>query len=512
MKNFAKFLLFVLLVSAGISLLYDYRLKHGGLNLASGRKPEKYTLASNPSVDPKQVPSLEALNRERRALVKSVIPSVVAVKTSKKVAVQRQYELDPFEFFFRNRRQFRGPRDETLVQNSLGSGVIVTNEGHIITNSHVVTDNEGNQVDQIEVQLSDGQTKKARLVGADSEVDLAVLKIDDPNVKPLKLADSDMVQPGDFVLAIGNPFGFEETVTDGIISSKGRPNRTDFFGDLIQTNAAINPGNSGGPLINLRGEVIGINTAIASTTGGSQGIGFAIPSNTVRTALESLLKQGRIIRGYLGIQTRALQPDESSSDADGVPVAGVTPGSPAAVAGVQPGDLIQKFDGHDVKNFSALRTFVAQTPLNKQVELDIMRGGKPLKVKTQIKEQPIDYQSSGVTPRSQPQPQPQRPGQPGDQESAGGPLASIRVDELTPETAQQLDLPANVRGVVVNGVDPDSGVAELRKGDVIEEINQQPVMSVADYNKIVASLDPSKPQVLSVCRGRMRSFLVLRPR
>ncbi len=514
MKNFAKFLLFVLLVSAGISLLYDYRLKHGGLNLPSARKPEKYTLASNPSVDPKQVPSLEALNRERRALVKSVIPSVVAVKTSTKVAVQRQYELDPFEFFFRNRRQFRSPRDETLVQNSLGSGVIVTNEGHIITNSHVVTDREGNQVDQIEVQLSDGQTKKARLVGADSDVDLAVLKIDDLGVKPLKLADSDTVQPGDFVLAIGNPFGFEETVTDGIISSKGRPNRRDSFGDLIQTNAAINPGNSGGPLINLRGEVIGINTAIASTTGGSQGIGFAIPSNTVRTALESLLKQGRIIRGYLGIQARALQTDETSSDTtDGVTVAGVTPGSPAAQAGVQPGDVIHKFDGRDVKNFNSLRTFVAQTPLNKQVELDIMRGGQPLKVKTQIKEQPIDYQSSGVTPpQSRPQPQPQRPGQPNDQEAAGGPLASIHVEELTPETAQQLDLPANVQGVVVNGVDPDSGVAELRKGDVIEEVNQQPVTSVADYNKIVGSLDPSKPQVLSVCRGRMRSFLVLRPR
>jgi serine protease Do len=340
-----------------------------------------------------------------------------------------------------------------------------------------------------------------------------VLKIEDPNVKPLKLADSDTVQPGDFVLAIGNPFGFEETVTDGIISSKGRPNRTDFFGDLIQTNAAINPGNSGGPLINLRGEVIGINTAIASTTGGSQGIGFAIPSNTVRTALESLLKQGRIIRGYLGIQTRALQPDETSSDADGVSVAGVTPGSPAALAGVQPGDVIHKFDGRDVKNFEALRTFVAQTPLNKQVDLEVLRNGKPLKVKTQIKEQPIDYQSSGVTPRrNQPDPQPQRPGKPSDQEAAGGSLASIHVEELTPETAQQLDLPANVRGVVVNGVDPDSGVAELRKGDVIEEINQQPVTSVADYNKIVGSVDPSKPQVLSVCRGRMRSFLVLRPR
>ena len=506
MKNFAKFLLFVLLVSAGISLLYDYRLKHGGLNLPSVRKPEKYTLASNPSVDPKQVPSLEALNRERRALVKSVIPSVVAVKTSKKVGIRREYGVDPFDFFFGNPRQPRNPRDQALVQNSLGSGVIVTKEGHIITNTHVV-----NQVDEIEVQLSDGRTTKARLVGADDQLDLAVLKIDVPGVQPLKLADSDTVQPGDSVLAIGNPFGLQETVTDGIISWKGQPNSTDFRGDLLQTNAAINPGNSGGPLINVQGEVVGINKQIVSSSGGSQGIGFAIPSNTVRTALESLLKQGRIIRGYLGIQTRALQPDETSSDSDGVPVADVMPGSPAAQAGVQAGDVIHKFDGRDVKNFNALRTLVAQTPLNKEVDLEVLRNGKPLKVKTQIKEQPIDYQSSGVTPR-QNQPQPQRPGQPNDQEAAGGPLASIHVGELTPETAQQLDLPANVQGVVVNGVDPDSGVAELRKGDVIEEVNQQPVPSVADYNKIVSSLDVSKPQVLSVCRGRMRSFLVLRPR
>jgi serine protease Do len=232
----------------------------------------------------------------------------------------------------------------------------------------------------------------------------------------------------------------------------------------------------------------------------------------VRTALESLLKQGRIIRGYLGIQTRALQPDEANSDADGVIVADVMPGSPAAQAGVQPGDVIHKFDGREVKNFNALRTFVAQTPLNKQVDLQIMRGGKPVQLKTQIKEQPIDYQSSAVMPRrNQPRPQPQGPGQPNAQEPPGGPLSSIHVGELTPQTAQQLDLPANVKGVVVNGVDPDSGVAELRKGDVIEEVNQQPVTSVTDYNKIVASLDPSKPQVLSVCRGRMRSFLVLRP-
>ena len=507
MKNFAKFLLFVLLISAGISLLYDYRLKHGELRLSSKRAAENYTLASEPSVDSKQIASLEALNRERRALVKSILPSVVAVKTSKKIGTRREYGLDPFEFFFGSRqRRFRNPRDEALVQNSLGSGVIVTNEGHIITNNHVV-----DQVDEIEVQLSDGQTKKARVVGADEQVDLAVLKIDNPGVKPLKLADSDTVQPGDFVLAIGNPFGFEETVTEGIISSKGRPNRSDFFGELLQTDAAINPGNSGGPLINLRGEVIGINTAIASTTGGSQGVGFAIPSNTVRTALESLLKQGRIIRGYLGIQTRGLQPGESGTDTDGVTVADVLAGSPAAQAGVQPGDLIRKFDGREVKNFTALRTLVAQTQLNKQVELEILRDGKPVKVKAQIKEQPIDNQTLGAVPR-QNQPQPQTPRQPNDQETVDSPLASIHVDELTSEKARQLDLPPNARGVLVTNVDPDSGVAELQKGDVIEEINQQLVTSVSDYNKIAGSLDASQPQILSVCRHRARSFLVLRPR
>jgi serine protease Do len=505
MKNLAKFLLFVLLVSAGISLLYDYRLKHGALNLPSARTPEKYTLASTPNVDPKQVASLEALNRERRVLVSSVIPSVVAVKTSKKIDIRREYSLDPFEFFFRNQqRQFRNPNDEALVQNALGSGVIVTNEGHIITNNHVV-----DQVDEIEVQLSDGRTKKARLIGADSQVDLAVLKIDDPGVKPLKLADSDTVQAGDFVLAIGNPFGFEETVTDGIVSSKMRPNRTDAFGDLLQTNAAINPGNSGGPLINLRGEVIGINTAIISRSGGSQGIGFAIPSNTVRTALESLLKQGRIIRGYLGIQARALQPEQSSTDNEGVVVDQVVPGSPAAQAQLQKGDVIRKFNGHEIKNFPALRSLVAQAELNKNVELDVVRGGKPLKITTQIKEQPMDFQSAGVLPgRSQPQ----TPAAPNDQTETSGPLTSIHVGDLTPEMARQLDLPNNVRGVVVTNVDPDSGVAELQKGDVIEEINQQPIASVSDYNKIAASVDPSQPQILSVCRHRMRSFLVLRPR
>src|SRR5256885_7100548 len=434
MKNLAKFLVFVLVLSAGISLLYDYRLKHGGLNFSSGRTPEKYTFASESAVNPKQIASLEALNQERRALVKSVIPSVVAVKTSTKVAIRREYGIDPFEFFFPNQRRFRNPRDEALVQNSLGSGVIATNEGHIITNNHVVTDRQGRPVDQIEVQLSDGRTKKARLVGADSQVDLAVLKIDDPGVKPLKLADSDMVQAGDFVLAIGNPFGFEETVTDGIISSKGRPNRTDAFGDLLQTNAAINPGNSGGPLINLRGEVVGINTAIISRSGGSQGIGFAIPSNTVRTALESLLKKGRIIRGYLGIQMRVPQTGQPApSPGEPVVVDEIVPGSPAEEAHLEKGDVIKKFDGHEVKSFTDLRNLVSQADLNKKVELEIVRAGKTIAVATQIKEQPVGYETGRVV-----QQQPPAKTTPGEENKGGNGLAGINVGSLTTELARRL--------------------------------------------------------------------------
>jgi serine protease Do len=500
MKNLIKFIFFVLLVSGGISALYDYRMKAGGLKFLAVTS-EKYSLATTPSVDPKDVMGLENLNRERRALVGSVIPSVVSIKTSKKAPVRRQYQLDPSDFFNRNPRQNRNPNEEAMVQNSLGSGVVVTSEGHIITNNHVV-----DQVDEIEVQLSDGRTKKAKLIGADAVVDLAVLKIDEPGLKPLKLGDSDAVQVGDFVVAIGNPFGFEETVTDGIISSKGRPNRVDGFGDYLQTNAAINPGNSGGPLVNLRGEIIGINTAIISRSGGSQGIGFAIPSNSVKTALESLLKNGRIIRGYLGIQARPTQP--GVMETDGVIIDDVYPNSPASEANLQRNDVIKKFNGHIVRNITELRSLVSQVELNKKAELEVLRGGNTMKFQAEIKEQPADYLTSRNNPR-----QPQTPQQPDDSEDQPDEptaLASVEVTELTPDVMKRLDLPNRIRGVLVSKVNGDAG--ELRAGDVIEEINQQPVASVSEYKKVVGSLDPNGTQVLSVCRHRTRSFVVLRPR
>ena len=500
MKNLIKFIVFVLLVSGGISALYDYRMKGGGLKFLAVTS-EKYSLATAPSVDPKDVTGLENLNRERRALVGSVIPSVVSIKTSKKAPVRRQYQLDPSDFFNRNPRQNRNPNEEAMVQNSLGSGVVVTSEGHIITNNHVV-----DQVDEIEVQLSDGRTKKAKLIGADAVVDLAVLKIDEPGLKPLKLGDSDSVQVGDFVVAIGNPFGFEETVTDGIISSKGRPNRVDGFGDYLQTNAAINPGNSGGPLVNLRGEIIGINTAIISRSGGSQGIGFAIPSNSVKTALESLLKNGRIIRGYLGIQARPTQ--QGVTETDGVTIDDVYPNSPASEAKLQRNDVIKKFNGHNVRNIAELRSLVSQVELNKKVEMEVVRSGNTMKITAEIKEQPADYLTSRNNPR-----QPQTPQQPDDEQEQpdeANALASVEVAELTPDVMKRLDLPNRIRGVLVSKVNGEAG--ELRAGDVIEEINQQPVGSVSEYKKVVASLDPNGTQVLSVCRHRTRSFVVLRPR
>src|SRR5438477_3500707 len=402
MKNLIKFLFFVLLVSAGISVLYDYRLNTGGLNFLASTA-EKYSLATSPSVDPKDVAGLENLNRERRALVSSVIPSVVSIKTSKKVPVRRPQYQNPSDLFNRNPRQFRNPNEEAMVQNSLGSGVVVTVEGHIITNNHVV-----DQVDEIEVQLSDGKTKRAKLIGADATADLAVLKIDEPGLKPLKFGDSDAVQAGDFVVAIGNPFGFEESVTDGIISSTGRPNRVDGFGDYLQTNAAINPGNSGGPLVNLRGEIIGINTAIISRSGGSQGIGFAIPSNSVKTALESLLKNGRIIRGYLGIQARPTT--QGVADNDGVIVDDVVPNSPAADAKLKRDDVIRKFTGHTVRNIIELRSHVSQVEVNTTVDIELVRSGSTVTVSTEINEQPADSLTSRNSCRPQtPQPPDNQP-------------------------------------------------------------------------------------------------------
>ena len=266
-----------------------------------------------------------------------------------------------------------------------------------------------------------------------------------PDVKPLKLGDSDAMQAGDFVLAVGNPFGFEETVTDGIISSKGRPNRVDGFGDFLQTNAAINPGNSGGPLINLRGEVIGINTAIISRSGGSQGIGFAIPSNTVQMALrESAQARAGSFAVISASRRRRTQPGKSARAT--IPACsrgGVVPNSPAAEAQIQRGDVIQKFDGHDVRNIAELRRLVSQVELDKKVDVQVARNGKPVTVSAQdqgtaAKLLNLARALPPDVPGQQSPPSPDEPDTDEPEQSRdGGILGSIEVRELTPQLAQR---------------------------------------------------------------------------
>ena len=263
-------------------------------------KVEKFTPADKPSLDLDSVDVLQRLDDEYTKVVTAVVPSVVSITTTK--TLTRRTPIDPLELFFGRRFSDDSPAQQKVT--SLGSGVIVSKEGHIVTNNHVL-----NGTEDVTVQLSDGREEKAKIVGTDGQIDLAVLKIDLPNLIPLPIGDSDKVRVGQIVMAIGNPFGLDESVSQGIISAKDRRAMNDSQVEFFQTDTAINPGNSGGPLVNIRGEVIGINTAIYSESGGNQGIGFAIPSNVVKAAMNSIISKGRVIRGYLGVGIQPVTKD-----------------------------------------------------------------------------------------------------------------------------------------------------------------------------------------------------------
>jgi serine protease Do len=266
----------------------------------------------------------------------------------------------PLELFFGRRFSDQNPAQQKVT--SLGSGVIVSKEGHIVTNNHVL-----NGTNDVTVQLNDGREAKAKIVGTDAQIDLAVLKIDLANLTPLSLGDSDKVKVGQIVMAIGNPFGLEESVSQGIISAKDRRAMNDSQVEFFQTDTAINPGNSGGPLVNIRGEVIGINSAIYSESGGNQGIGFAIPSNVVKAAMGSIISKGRVIRGYLGVGIQAVTKEIAEQfkldSVRGALVTDVTPGSPAEKAGIIRGDVIRKVNDYDVKDAVSLVSRIASTDI-----------------------------------------------------------------------------------------------------------------------------------------------------
>lgn len=452
-----------------------------------------------------------SLSKGFREVSQRVLPSVVMVSnkpTPRQVAPRERtpddenndpFEGSPFGDLFRNnpdlRRFFRemphgvprgGPGGEGF---GIGSGVIIDPSGVILTNNHVV---EGSG--KIVVRLMDGREYAASEVKQDPKSDLAIIRIKGAdNLKAAKLGDSDKMEVGDWVLALGDMFGLEGTVTAGIISAKGRPLGQGTRADFLQTDAAINPGSSGGPLINLDGEVIGINTAIHTRSGANQGVGFAIPSNLAKWVSDQLVKSGAVKRAYLGVLIQPL--NQQLADQFGVKVRGgilvgdVQPKSPAAEAGIKPGDLIVKFNGKPVSDVQQLVGLVDRSPVSEKANVEIVRDGKRVDVAVTLHEQPSDY---GLVSRK-------FAGRGGKAEPAKVDKLGIQVDTLTKELAGQLGLAAG-EGVVVTEVAPGSLADQngLKIGDVITQVNRKPVKSVEDFQKALESRPLNKGVLLLV--------------
>jgi len=491
-----RFLFFVVVIGIFLAGLYDWNHRR-----TAARRQDTNTAATASTLDPHDVQLLSAIDQEYTKLVNTVVPSVVSITTSKKV--KTGYAIDPYEFLLHHRLR-AVPQEREGV--SLGSGVIVSKEGHILTNNHVVADME-----KVEVELSDGRTEPAEIIGTDPETDIAVLKIKAKDLTPLPLGNSDNVQVGQLAFAIGNPLGLQESVTRGIISAKSRVFDDSSMG-FFQTDAAINEGNSGGPLVNVRGEIIGINTRIASQSGGSQGLGFAVPSNVARRTMESLIKLGRVVHGYLGVVIQQLTPElaaqaGATNGAKGALVTGVAPGSPGEKAGLKSGDIITKFNGRGIASVQDLHGSVVETPVDSKVEITLLRSGKEMSVTAQITEQPAASEASAPVLPAPPQPA----GSPPDTADESV-LSGLMVQDIPP--GERGNLPDNIKGVMVREIDPDSTIARsFKPGDVIEEINHQPVTSVDEFEKVAQKLKTADdPALLFIfCRGKTRSMIVLTP-
>ncbi len=440
---------------------------------------------------PKQI---EETARAFSEIVKAVSPSVVNISSTKTVKKQQA----PFEDFFDYFAPAPDSKGRKWKEQSLGSGVVVASEGLIITNNHVVEQSE-----EIRVILYDKRSFKAKVIGSDPKTDIAIIKIDVKGLQTIPWSDSDKLQVGEFVLAIGNPFGLSHTVTMGIISAVGRADvGISDYEDFIQTDAAINPGNSGGPLVNTRGELIGINTAIFSRTGGYQGIGFAVPSNMVRMVMEQLLKEGKVTRGWLGVTIQELTPELAQkfglASADGALISDVMKGSPASRAGITRGDIITRFNGKKLKDVASLRNLVAQTKIGSEVELIILRKGKEYSVRVKIVEMPAD--SSDYTPSA---------GR--GAESAETALSGVAVIDITQSVSKQLGLPLDEKGVVVMKIEQGSiaEISGLKEGDLIQEIDRQRIYNLNDFNRIASKLKGNEQILLFINRGGKRFYLAL---
>jgi serine protease Do len=439
------------------------------LALNAGASPSSEHPPLNLKVDTTPVNRTQDLPGSYAPIVQKVAPSVVKIFVSSSVP-NHQLLSGPDQNFFQNffgeMPQGSGPE----LEHGLGSGVIVSPDGYILTNNHVVQNAR-----EIKVTLTDARTFNAKVIGTDPDTDVALIKVQANNLPALTLADSNKVEVGDVVLAVGNPFGVGQTVTSGIISAKDRVTSSDKDQDFIQTDAAINPGNSGGALVDTEGRLVGINAEIVTRSGGNQGIGFAVPSDLCRWVMESLIKTGHVNRGFLGVNIQSLTPDLAQAfkinNSQGALIANVTPDSPAATAGLQTGDVIVEFNGQAIQDASQLKLQVAEAGPGVTVPVVVSRSGEKKTVSVTLRGEPNEGMAKANLQNHEN----------GAQNEA---LHGVSVSNLNADVRSDLNIPANVHGALITQVDPLSASYEagLRKGDVILGINQH---SVADAQQAI---------------------------
>jgi serine protease Do len=454
-------------------------------------------LAREKGVSPEAVKTLTKLSEALSEVADAVRPAVVNISTTSITTMEDNpfgdMFNDPlFKHFFGD--QFGGGQGQKrkFKSSALGSGVIMSSHGYILTNNHVVKG-----ADEITVILYDKREFKGKVVGTDSRTDLAVIKINAKDLPTLPFGDSAKMKTGDIVLAVGNPFGLNQTITMGIVSAVGRSNiGLADFEDFIQTDAAINPGNSGGALVNGSGELVGINTAIFSTSGGYMGVGFAIPSDMAKTVMDSIIKHGKVVRGWLGVSIQNLTPELAKplgiKETEGALITGVESGSPAEKAGLKRGDLITEMNGKKIADATNLRNTVAGTAPDTKIDLKIIRSGKELPVSLVLGE----YREKKIIKKTE----------------YDNMLKGVTIQELTPSLREKLDLPEDLSGVVVTDVSSNSPAAGgLQPNDVIQEVDRQPVQSAREFDEIVKKIGKKDTVLLLISRGGGSAYLTIEP-
>ncbi len=477
-----------LLVVAGILI---------GLGISSKVGIQEISFAKETGISTESTDFLSRLSSSLSEVAEKVKPSVVNISTTRTVTVRHT----PFDDFFNDPffRRFFGDRfgnrggTRKYRSSALGSGVIVSKDGYILTNNHVIKD-----ADEIKVLLDDKREFKGKVIGTDPKSDLAVIKIDADDLPAIKIGESDKLHVGEVVIAIGNPFGLDHTITMGIVSAVGRSNVgiTDYE-DFIQTDAAINPGNSGGALVNGKGELVGINTAIFSTSGGYMGIGFAIPSNMAKAVMQSIIEHGKVIRGWLGVTIQNITPELAKhfgiKEDHGALVTDVVKDGPAEKAGFKRGDLIIEFDEKPVRDSTNLRNMVANTPPGKRVAVRIIRDGEEKILYVVLGEFPDNL--AAVSPSEY-----------------NNVMRGVYVQEITPDLRAKLDIPDKVKGVIVTNIDDDSpAYGVLQRNDVIQEIDRKTVESVKDYKDALSGIGEDEGVLLLVYRKGGYIYITIKP-